>query len=359
MPVGTYAAVKTITPEEIRACGGEIILANTFHLHLRPGSELIREMGGLHKFTAWNGPILTDSGGFQVFSLGKFCKIYDDYAEFRSPLDGSKHVFTPQKVIEIQQNLGSDIVMQLDECVAGDSSRRVAESALDRTERWAEESLRHINCFNDFNPKGRGRPLGLKSTKSEQALFPIVQGATFPDLRRRSARFCAGLPTSGVAIGGMAVGESKRDFLKVLELVTPLLPINKPRYLMGVGEPLDILQAVERGVDMFDCVIPTRLARHGGFFTELGKRENIRNATWKLDKRPLVAGCQCPACQGFSRAYLRHLFVINESLGQRLLTLHNLTWIFNFMKEIRKSISNGDFSQLVRRYRQAAKKSLR
>lgn len=332
MPVGTYGAVKTVSPEELKACGAEIILGNAFHLEERPGSSLIRRFGGLHKFMNWDGPILTDSGGFQVFSLTKMRKVTDRGVEFRSPLDGTKRFLTPKKALKIQQNLGSDIMMQLDECAPHDASRRVAEQALERTMRWAEESLK--------GPLGSTGPQG-----SKQALFPIVQGVNYPDLRKRSAEFCATLPTPGVAIGGLAVGEDKRDFLKTLEIVCPILPYSKPRYLMGVGDPFDILEAVERGIDMFDCVIPTRLARHGAFFVQRGKRENIRNSKFKNDKKPLGKGCRCPACQNFSRGYIRHLFLTNEILGLRLLTLHNLTWIFDFMQSIRSHIRARRFSQ--------------
>jgi queuine tRNA-ribosyltransferase len=326
MPVGTYGAVKTLTPSEVKKCGAEIILGNTFHLAERPGSALIKRFGGLHKFMHWDGPILTDSGGFQVFSLAKMRKISDSGVEFRSPLDGKLVHLTPRKVLQIQQNLGSDIMMQLDECAPADASRRVAETALFRTQKWMEASLKfHKNT-------------------SKQALFPIVQGVNFPDLRRKSAEFCSNLPVPGIAIGGLAVGEAKSDFLKTLDLVCPILPSNKPKYLMGVGEFSDILEAVERGIDMFDCVIPTRLARHGSFFGRFGKRQNIRNAKFKNDKKPLIADCRCEACLQFSRGYLRHLFITNEVLGLRMLTIHNLTQIFDFMQAIRKAIREGRFA---------------
>jgi queuine tRNA-ribosyltransferase len=317
MPVGTYGAVKTLTPDEVRKCGAEIILGNTFHLEERPGSDLIKRFDGLHKFMRWDGPILTDSGGFQVFSLSKMRKVSDEGVEFRSPVNGEKRFLTPKKVLEIQQRLGSDIMMQLDECVSSDASRPIAERALSRTQKWMEESLRFHK-----NP-------------NEQALFPIVQGANFPDLRTRSAKFCADLPVDGVAIGGLAVGESKSDFLQTVELVAKHLPADKPRYLMGVGEFDDIVSAVKQGIDLFDCVIPTRLARHGSFFGKNGKRQNIRNAKFRADKKPLLADCKCEACINFSRAYLRHLFMTNEVLGLRLFTIHNLTFMFGFMKKIK------------------------
>ena len=349
MPVGTYGAVKTVSPSELKKCGAEIILGNTFHLEERPGSDLIEGFGGLHKFMNWNGPILTDSGGFQVFSLAKSRKISDKGVEFRSPLDGSKRFLTPKKALQIQQKLKSDIMMQLDECAPADASKKVAERALFRTQKWMEESLKWLNS--------KGQPLGLNSM---QALFPIVQGVNFPDLRRRSAEFCASLPVPGIAIGGLAVGETKSDFFRTLDIVCPILPSNKPRYLMGVGEPRDILEAVERGIDMFDCVIPTRLARHGSFFSESGKRENIRNSKFKIDKKPLIPGCRCEAClsaeagakagQNFSRGYLRHLFVSNEILGMRMLTIHNLTWIFGFIQAIRGAIREGKFHDFKARF---------
>jgi len=326
MPVGTYAAVKTLTPEEVKKCGAEIILGNTFHLHLRPGDGLIKRFGGLHKFMGWSGPILTDSGGFQVFSLAKMRKISDSGVKFRSPVDGKMVQLTPRKALQIQQNLGSDIMMQLDECAPADASRKVAEEALSRTQKWMEESLK-------FHKKPQ-----------KQALFPIVQGVNFPDLRRQSAEFCAGLDVPGIAIGGLAVGESKSDFLKTLELTASILPSNKPRYLMGVGDFHDILEAVERGIDMFDCVIPTRLARHGSFFGASGKRENIRNSKFKNDKKPLITGCKCEACANFSRGYLRHLIVTNEVLGMRMLTIHNLKQTFEFMDSIREAIQKGSFA---------------
>lgn len=347
MPVGTYGAVKTLTPEEVKACGAEIILGNTFHLEERPGSALIKRFGGLHEFMKWDYPILTDSGGFQVFSLAKMRKITDSGVEFRSPIDGAKKFLTPKKVLEIQQNLGSDIMMQLDECAPADASRAVAERALSRTQRWMEDSLKHLEKRNKTHasPRSSRGYAGLA-----QALFPIVQGVNFPDLRKKSAEFCAGLPVSGVAIGGLAVGESKKDFLNTLDLVAPILPMNKPRYLMGVGEFRDILEAVERGIDMFDCVIPTRLARHGSFFGVRGKRENIRNAKFKNDKKPLIKGCSCVCCQKFSRGYLRHLFVTNEVLGLRMLTVHNLTVLFGFMRDVRGAIGEGRFGDFKRRF---------
>lgn len=341
MPCATYGAVKTVTPDELRACGAEIVLSNTFHLHLRPGEQLVKKFGGIQDFMRWDGPILTDSGGFQVFSLAQMRKIYDDRVEFRSPVDGSAHTLTPAKVFHIQRDLGSDIAMQLDECVPGDASFSIAETALTRTQRWAEESVRE---WQKAMKKG-----------SHTTLFPIVQGASHADLRRRSADFCAALPTPGVAIGGLAVGETKAQFLDALETVLPRLPLEKPRYLMGVGEPADIVAAVARGVDMFDCVIPTRLARHGSFFTRtpgvLGKRENIEKAVNRESKAVLQRDCPCPACVGgYTRGYLRHLYVTHEPLAARLLTLHNLTYIFGLMRTVRTHITAGTLAAFARKY---------
>lgn len=393
MPCATYGAIKTLTPEEVRACGAEIILSNTFHMHLRPGEELVKKFGGIRTFMHWDGPILTDSGGFQVFSLSKMRKIYDDRIEFASPVDGSRHVFTPASVLAIQRSLGSTIAMQLDECVPGDASHAVARTALDRTTRWAEESVKIWlkNQHVGKPKKAAGRPEGLGGSHShkiglfeqnnsvnpsgqmsnrfecQQALFPIVQGASYADLRAESADFCAGLPTPGVAIGGLAVGETKRQFLDTLDIVLPRLSKAKPRYLMGVGEPLDIVQAVARGVDMFDCVMPTRLARHGSFFSlpipfsgqrrsSVGAgpnargREDITRADNRLSGKPLLMGCRCEACTHYTRGYLRHLFVTNETLGARLLTLHNLTYMFDLMSAIRTAIQTGKYEVFVRKF---------
>jgi len=348
MPVGTYGAVKTVSPDELRAIGSEIILGNTFHLHLRPGEAVVKKMGGLQTYNRWEGPMLTDSGGFQVFSLAKMRKMYDDRVEFRSPLDGSKHVFTPQKVLQIQRDLGTDIAMQLDECVPGDASRKVAEVALDRTHRWAEESVKYWQKMSKSTPRV-GSTRGVEGS-GQMALFPIVQGASYKDLRQDSARFMASLPTPGVAIGGLAVGETKAQFHAALDAVCPLLPQDKPRYLMGVGDPIDIIQAVMRGVDMFDCVMPTRLARHGAYWTPVG-RANIKLAKNKLVKQVMDKNCRCPACAGgYTRGYLRHLFVLNESLGQRMLTLHNLTFLFDLLAEIRTAIQKNEMGLLLRKY---------
>lgn len=332
MPVGTRATIKTMSPAEIKEVGTQILLGNTYHLYLRPGDDVVRKMGGLHKFMGWDGPILTDSGGFQVFSLGfgsrgeKLVKIHGDKVEFKSYLDGSKHIFTPKKVLYIQNNLGTDIAMVLDECAPGKSTEEYAREAMERTHAWAKEAKEYAT-----------------KKRFKMAIFGIVQGATFPALRQESARYINSLGFEGNAIGGLAVGETKSQMLKALDATLPELDAKKPRYLMGVGTPEDILEAVERGVDMFDCVEPTRIARHGVALTFRGKI-NINNAKHKLDKDPLEKGCDCYACKNFSRAYIRHLYTVDEILGKRLMTLHNLRFMMRFMEQLRDSIKKGKFS---------------
>jgi queuine tRNA-ribosyltransferase len=327
-----------MSPAEAKEIGVQILLGNTYHLYLRPGDELVARMGGLHKFMGWDGPILTDSGGFQVFSLGrgtrgeKLVKIHGDKVEFKSYLDGSKHIFTPKKVLDIQNNLGSDIAMVLDECAPGKSDEAYAREAMERTHIWAKEA-------RDYATKKRFK----------MAVFGIVQGATFPELRKQSAQFINSLNFEGNAIGGLAVGETKPQMIKALEATIPELAENKPRYLMGVGTPEDILEAVERGVDMFDCVEPTRIARHGVALTFKGKL-NINNAKHKLDKAPLEKGCDCYACKNFSRAYIRHLYTVDEILGKRLMTLHNLRFMMRFMEQLRDSIKNDSFSKFKKSF---------
>jgi len=334
MPVGTQGTVKTMSPEELKTIGSEIILGNTYHLYLRPGDNLIARMGGLHKFINWNRPILTDSGGFQVFSLGlanknqkNLVNIKEHGVEFRSHLDGSLHLFTPQKVLDIQNNLGSDIAMVLDECAPGKSDKKYAQEAMERTHRWAKEA-------KDY----------AKNKRLKSAVFGIVQGVTYDDLRAESARYINSLNFDGNAIGGLAVGESKEKTYQALDIVLPYLDENKPRYLMGVGEPEDILEAVQRGIDMFDCVAPTRIARNGSVITFSGKM-NLFNAKYKGDKKPIEKNCDCYACKNFSRAYIRHLLVAGEVLGIRLTTIHNLRFMMRFMDNIRLAIKKGSFSK--------------
>ncbi len=321
-PVGTQATVKTLTPEELEATGTRLILGNSYHLYLRPGHELIARFGGLHRFMNWHGPILTDSGGFQVFSLAPLRKVDDDGVTFRSHIDGSIHRFTPEKVIAIEEAIGADIVMVLDECSAP-KDRVYNEEALIRTHRWAARCLE-------------------AHRREDQALFGIVQGGIFPDLRQESARYLTSLGFHGYAVGGLSVGETKEETYSTLDVTIPLLPRERPRYLMGVGTPEDILEAVARGVDMFDCVFPTRVARNGGLMTRHG-RLNIRNARFAEDPSPVEPGCTCYTCQHYSRAYLRHLFVAKETLALRLATIHNLHFIQWLMAEIRRQIRQGTF----------------
>jgi queuine tRNA-ribosyltransferase len=328
-PVGTAATVKGIPPRDLKELGATLVLANTYHLFLRPGDDLIARLGGLHRFMGWDGPLLTDSGGFQVFSLKEIRQIDDDGVTFRSHIDGSPHRFTPEKVIAIQENLGADIIMTFDEC-APPLVRAYNEEALRRTHAWAEHCLR-------------------VKTRSDQALFGIVQGGVFDDLREQSARFLIDLDFPGYAIGGLAVGETKQQMHHVLDLLDPLLPADKPRYLMGVGTLEDFFEAVARGVDIFDCVLPTRLARHGAVFTRAG-RLNLRKSTLAEDARPIEEGCACYACQHFTRAYIRHLMQANEILGLYLASIHNLHFLLDTMRHIRHSILSGTFAELRARY---------
>jgi len=323
-PVGTQATVKTLTPHELEALGVHLILANSYHLYLRPGAERIARLGGLHRFMGWEHPILTDSGGFQVFSLAHMRRIDDDGVTFRSHIDGSEQHFTPELVIETQEKLGADIIMCLDEC-ADPLDRDYLEQALRRTHAWAERCR-------------------AAQRRDDQALFGILQGGIFPDLRRESARFLTALDFPGYAIGGLSVGETKEQMYRTLEATTPELPPDRPRYLMGVGTPEDVLESVARGVDIFDCALPTRVARNGGLLTRKG-RMNIRNARYADDPLPIEPDCTCYTCQHFSRAYLRHLFKAEEILGLRLATLHNLHFMLRFMEKVRAAIAEGTFMQ--------------
>jgi queuine tRNA-ribosyltransferase len=322
MPVGTQATVKAMAPRDLEDLGATVILANTYHLYLRPGDERIARLGGLHAFMGWDGPILTDSGGFQVFSLAQRRKIDADGVTFRSHIDGSEHRFTPEKAIAIQENLGADIMVCFDEC-ADPSDYDYIVGAMNRTHAWAERCK-------------------AAKTRQNQALFGIVQGGVFPDLRAQSARFLTGLGFDGYAIGGLSVGETKSEMHAALEVVDPVLPPDRPRYLMGVGTPEDLVECVARGVDMFDCVLPTRLGRNGGALTRTG-RLNLRNARFADDPGPLDPGCTCYACTHFSRAYIRHLTRANEILGHHLLTLHNLHLMLTMAREIRESVLEGRF----------------
>ncbi|MBM4406464.1 MAG: tRNA guanosine(34) transglycosylase Tgt [Chloroflexi bacterium] len=330
MPVGTQAAVKAVTPEDLRAAGATIVLSNTYHLYLRPGVKLIEQFGGLHRFMGWDGPILTDSGGFQVFSLGHMRKLTEEGATFRSHIDGSEHRLTPELAVAYQEALGSDIAMVLDHCPAyGESPEAIAE-ATERTHRWAERSLK-------------------AQRRGDQALFAIVQGGWSSDLRRESARRLAGMGFPGYAIGGVSVGEPKALAYRAVEDAEPHLPKEKPRYLMGVGSPEDLVQCIARGIDLFDCALPTRVARNGSLFTRQG-RVSIRNAKHRDMDAPFDASCDCYACKTFSAAYLHHLFKSDEILYHRLGTIHNLRFILRLMEESRAAILGGTFDAFARAF---------
>lgn len=329
MPVGTQATVKTLSPRELSESKVQMILGNTYHLYLRPGDQLIREFGGLHHFMGWSGPILTDSGGYQVFSLQDLRTIENDGVCFQSHLDGSRHKFTPQRVLEIQQNLGSDIMMVLDECTDFPTTKDKALQSMQLSMEWAKQS-------RDFY--ARTKPI----YDHDQWLFGIVQGSIFPDLREQSARQLIEMQFPGYAIGGLAVGEPKDVMYSVTNLCTDLLPKEKPRYLMGVGMPEDILESIQVGVDMFDCVIPTRNARNGTVFTWQG-RLVIKAARFKHDQKPIDENCGCYTCQTFSRGYLRHLLNSNEILGLRLATLHNIHFYMDLVAEARKHILKNNY----------------
>ena len=321
MPVGTQGTVKALLPRDLKELGCQILLANTYHLYLRPGHELIRQLGGLHRFMGWDGPILTDSGGYQVFSLGAMRKITEDGAHFQSHLDGSAHLLTPEKAVEIQEALGSDIAMILDECIPHDATRDYVEKSTARTIRWAQR------CAS-----ARG--------KADQMMFGIIQGGRFENLRRACVDEMARLPFEGFAVGGLAVGESEEELNAIGSFTAQLLPQDKPRYLMGVGRPQDIINGVRAGFDMFDCVIPTRNGRNGTLFTWEGKL-NIKRAEFAGDRRPVDESCGCYCCRNFSRAYLRHLYMAGEILSSQLNTLHNLYFYHRLMDKCREAIRVG------------------
>ena len=321
MPVGTQATVKAMTPEELKEINSQIILSNTYHLYLRPGHELIDRAGGLHKFMNWDRPILTDSGGFQVFSLGDLRKISEEGVEFRSHLDGSKHFISPEKAIEIENALGADIIMAFDECAPYPADRAYVKNSLERTTRWAKR-CKEAHKKTDV-----------------QALFGIIQGGMYKDLREQSVQEITELDFPGYAVGGLSVGEPKPLMYEVLEYTTPLMPKNKPRYLMGVGSPDCLIEGVIRGIDMFDCVLPTRIARNGTAMTTHGKVV-IKQAKYFDDFTPLDPECSCYTCRNYSRAYLRHLFKANEILSSRLITYHNLYFLLKLMKNVREAIKN-------------------
>jgi queuine tRNA-ribosyltransferase len=334
MPVGTQATVKSLDPEDLVGAGAEIVLANTYHLHLRPGDDVVRDFGGLHRFMAWDRPILTDSGGFQVFSLEGLRRVDEDGVEFRSHIDGSRRRFTPESVMQIQTNLGADVIMQFDHVIPGQSSHSDAQDASERSIRWLERCLAALS-----HPS----PITESSITSPQSLFPIIQGGIHADLRRHAARTIRGMSDwTGIAIGGLSVGESKPDMYAILEVLHPELPADRPRYLMGVGFPEDLIEGVRRGVDLFDCVAPTRMGRNGTAFSSTG-RLNIKRAEYRADQRPLDEACACTVCRRFSRGYLRHLYVADEMLGLRLLSLHNVHFLVSLMRGARAAIQSGSF----------------
>ncbi len=330
MPVATQGSVKGVTPQELRDLGSEIILGNTYHLYLRPGIDVIEEMGGLQRFMGWDGPILTDSGGFQAFSLGSMAKLTDDAVVFRSHLDGSLHRFTPESAVAYQERLGVDVMMCLDQCVAADGSAGQVREAMERTHRWA------ARCREAWSSES-------------QALFGIVQGGVSKEMRQESAEFITGLDFPGYAVGGLAVGETKTEMYDMVSFTGELLPANKPRYLMGVGSPEDLVEGVARGMDMFDCALPTRVGRNGALFTPEG-RVNVTSARFRREQGPVQEGCDCLACVGFSVGYISHLFRANELLGLRLASIHNLRFVQRLMREMRRRILAGDFDAFVEEF---------
>jgi queuine tRNA-ribosyltransferase len=332
MPVGTVGSVKAVSPHELHEVHAQIILGNTYHLYLRPGDDLVARMGGLHRFMGWDGPILTDSGGFQVFSLSGLRTITEQGVEFASHIDGSRHLFTPEKVIDIQTNLGSDIMMVLDECCAFGVEREYAARSLELTTRWARRCREH-------HPRGA----------SGQLMFGIVQGGFHEDLREESLAQLAEIDFEGMAIGGLSVGESPEEMRRILAHIGPRLPANKPRYLMGVGAPMDILDGIASGVDMFDCVLPTRNARNGTLYTSRGK-VNIKRAEYREDPEPLDPACGCYTCRTYSRAYLRHLYAARELLSYRLNTIHNLAFFLDLTAGARTAIEEGRFEAYRNRW---------
>jgi len=325
MPVGSLGPVKGLEPEDLQSLGFRLILNNAYHLYLRPGHKIVADMGGLHAFTGWPGAILTDSGGFQIFSLAKLCEITDEGVTFQSHIDGSTHFLTPEKAIEIEEALGADIIMVLDQCVALPAGRAIIQDSVRRTQLWAERCQ-------------------ASRRRTDQALFGIVQGGLEPDLRVASARELVKLGFDGYAIGGLSVGEGKPDMYAMLDVTVPELPENKPRYLMGVGHPEDLLEGVARGIDLFDCVVPSRHGRTGSLFTRTG-RVVIKQARYAEDERPIDPECTCPVCRRYSRAYLHHLFMVKEMLGARLNTIHNLWYFSELMRQIRETLREGTFPE--------------
>jgi queuine tRNA-ribosyltransferase len=351
MPVGTLATVKALDPEDLVQMGASMILGNAYHLHLRPGDDVVREMGGLHRFMQWERPILTDSGGFQVFSLAQLRTLNEDGVEFQSHIDGSRRFFTPESVIQIERNLGADVIMQFDHVIPGQSDEASARDASERSIRWLARCLAELQRLESTQPLEEDTPrdeIPMDNPRNLQALFPILQGGIHPHLRREAAKTIGAMHDwPGFGIGGLSVGEEKDAMHEIIEVVDEALPKTHPRYLMGVGFPEDLIEAIRRGVDLFDCVAPTRMGRNGAVFTHDG-RLNIKRTEFRTDPKPLDTDCDCAACTRFSRAYIRHLFVSDEILGLRLLSLHNVHFLLSLARQARQAIRSGDLEQWAR-----------
>ena len=362
MPVGTLATVKALDPDDLVQMGASMILGNAYHLHLRPGDEVVRELGGLHKFMRWDRPILTDSGGFQVFSLAQLRTVNEDGVEFQSHIDGSRRFFTPESVMQIERNLGADVIMQFDHVIPGQSDEPSARDASERSIRWLARCLAELTRLESVQPLDEETPreeLPADNPRNHQALFPIVQGGIHANLRREAAAAIRDMNDwPGFGIGGLSVGEEKDAMYEMIDVVDDALPRTHPRYLMGVGFPEDLIEAIRRGVDLFDCVAPTRMGRNGAAFTRDG-RLNIKRTEFRTDSRPLDPECDCAACTRFSRAYIRHLFVSDEILGLRLLSLHNVHFLLSLARQAREAIRNGDLDSWSRDWVARHRSSLR
>ncbi|HUQ98038.1 MAG TPA: tRNA guanosine(34) transglycosylase Tgt [Gemmatimonadaceae bacterium] len=356
MPVGTLATVKALDPDDLIAMGATMILGNAYHLHLRPGDDVVREMGGLHRFMGWDRPILTDSGGFQVFSLAQLRTVNEDGVEFQSHIDGSRRFFTPESVMQIERSLGADVIMQFDHVIPGQSDEASAREASERSIRWLARCLEEVERLEKEQPVGDAQT--ASDPRNHQALFPIVQGGIHGHLRQEAATSIAAMHDwAGYGIGGLSVGEEKDAMYEMIEVVDDALPKNRPRYLMGVGFPEDLVEGIRRGVDLFDCVAPTRMGRNGAVFTRDG-RLNIKRTEYRTDPKPLDSDCDCACCTRFSRAYIRHLYVSDEILGLRLLSLHNVHFLLSIARDARQAIQSGDLEAWSRdwlaRYRLTA-----
>jgi queuine tRNA-ribosyltransferase len=347
MAVGTQGSVKGVSPRELRESDAQIILANTYHLFVRPGLDVIKHFGGLHKFMNWDGPILTDSGGYQIFSLAKLRKITEDGVEFQNHIDGARAFISPESAMEIQVALGSDIAMTLDECVPYPCEYDYAAQSAELTTRWAKRCKEAVEA--GMSPASPRTAADTAAATAKQLVFGIVQGATFEDLRKKSAQALVDLDFDGYAIGGVSVGEPEEEMMRAVESAESFLPRNKPRYAMGLGTPPQLLEMIARGMDMFDCVLPTRLARNGTAFTSTGT-QNLKNAEFALDKGPIEENCACYACAEFSRGYIRHLIKAEEILGLRIITLHNLHFYLDLMRQARNRIENGEFDRFRREF---------